>query len=445
MKKANTIFLYPHPHPLFYEIQLRAQNAPSIEWQKCFGGSSNDYARSIQQTIDGGLIIAGYSYSNDGDVSGNHGGADYWIVKTDEVGNTIWQKCFGGTGNDYAYSIQQTTDGGFIATGVSKSNDGDVSGNHGWSDIWTLKLDSSGNITWSTCSGGSYNEAAYSVRETINGDYIIAGHTNSIDGDVVVGDDNWYTNQYWIILLDSSGNLKDQGGGGDYTAHELAYDIQPIGDGGYVFVGQENTGGNYEDYFSINWIDSSLAYAWSGVGFLGEPAGAYAVALTSNNGFVIAGYADTYYYGDANYAILNLDSNQNINWFAELGGSGSDIAWSVQQTSDKGYIAAGYTGSNNGDVSGNHGGNDYWIVYLDSAGNLAWQKALGGSNNDEAFSVQQTVDNGFIIAGNANSYDGNVSGSHGGSDYWIVKLSCYMSQAFMPTVIMMASAMLLQV
>lgn len=118
---------------------------------------------------------------------------------------------------------------------------------------------------------------------------------------------------------------------------------------------------------------------------LGEPAGAYAVALTSNNGFVIAGYADTYYYGDANYAILNLDSNQNINWFAELGGSGSDIAWSVQQTSDKGYIAAGYTGSNNGDVSGNHGGNDYWIVYLDSAGNLAWQKALGGSNNDEAF------------------------------------------------------------
>ena len=96
MKKQTQFFFILILILFFYEIQLRAQNAPSIEWQKCFGGSSNDYARSIQQTIDGGLIIAGYSYSNDGDVSGNHGGADYWIVKTDEVGNTIWQKCFGG-------------------------------------------------------------------------------------------------------------------------------------------------------------------------------------------------------------------------------------------------------------------------------------------------------------------------------------------------------------
>ena len=114
--------------------------APTIQWQKCLGGTVTDEANSIQQTSDGRFIVAGYTFSNDGDVSGNHGNSDYWVVKLNSSGDILWQKCLGGTIDDRAYSIQQTSDGGFIVAGFTVSNDGDVSGNHGASDAWVVKL-----------------------------------------------------------------------------------------------------------------------------------------------------------------------------------------------------------------------------------------------------------------------------------------------------------------
>jgi hypothetical protein len=122
-----------------------AAGAPEIEWQRSLGGSDGDRAYSIQQTTDGGYIVAGYSFAsysfpNDGDVSGNHGTDDYWIVKLDAGGNLVWQKSLGGSREDFARSIQQTADGGYIVAGESESNNGDVSGNHGGSDYWIVKL-----------------------------------------------------------------------------------------------------------------------------------------------------------------------------------------------------------------------------------------------------------------------------------------------------------------
>src|SRR6185295_12690926 len=114
-----------------------AQQAPAIEWQKCYGGVYHDWGpNSIKQTTDGGFIIAGYTNSSDGDVSGNHGGEDYWIVKLDASGNVQWQKCLGGSGDEEPFSIQQTADGGFIIAGYTQSSDGDVSSGHGLSDYW---------------------------------------------------------------------------------------------------------------------------------------------------------------------------------------------------------------------------------------------------------------------------------------------------------------------
>ena len=116
-----------------------------ISWQKCLGGSNGEGAYSIQQTSDGGYIVAGNTFSNDGDVTGYHGGDEYWVVKLDSNGNIKWQKCLGGSGNDYAYSIQQTSDGGYIVAGYTTSNDGDVTGFHdGYefaTDYWVVKLD----------------------------------------------------------------------------------------------------------------------------------------------------------------------------------------------------------------------------------------------------------------------------------------------------------------
>ncbi|MDR3271999.1 MAG: hypothetical protein LBT29_00750 [Flavobacteriaceae bacterium] len=129
-------------------IAIAQTPAPAIEWQKCFGGSSGDDVSSVQQTSDGGYIVAGNTESNDGDVSDNHGNYDAWIVKLDASGNLLWQKCLGGSGEDIAFSIQQTSDGGYIAAGYTDSNDGDVSGNHGNRDGWVVKLDASGNLLW---------------------------------------------------------------------------------------------------------------------------------------------------------------------------------------------------------------------------------------------------------------------------------------------------------
>ena len=131
---------------------------------KILRGSSLDVAFSIQQTSDGGYIAAGYSYSNDGDVSGNHGESDYWVVKLDHIGNIQWEKSLGGSGYEGANSIQQTTDGGYILAGWSDSNDGDISGNHGSIDYWVVKLDDTGTIEWQKSIGGSAEDRAYSTQ-----------------------------------------------------------------------------------------------------------------------------------------------------------------------------------------------------------------------------------------------------------------------------------------
>ena len=198
------------------------------------GGSGQEFAYSIDLSNDGGYIIAGSSQSNDGDVSGNHGGGDYWVVKIDSLGSLIWQKSLGGSGNEVANSIQQTTDGGYIVAGESGSNDGDVSGNHGVSsDFWILKLDLNGNIIWEKSFGGFSTDKAYSIQQTQDGGFIAAGQAFSNDGDVTV---NNGTFDYWITKINSDGNLiwqKSLGGSlGDY-----AQSINQSIDGGYIIVG----------------------------------------------------------------------------------------------------------------------------------------------------------------------------------------------------------------
>ncbi len=341
----------------------KAQLAPGIEWAKCLGGTSYDYAYSTQQTSDGGYIVAGNSFSNNQQVSGNHGDNDYWIVKLDNLGTIQWQKCLGGTFDEYAKSIQQTSDDGYIIAGYAVSNDGDVSGHHGngMNDYWVVKTDNMGNIQWQKSLGGIDDDFAQSVDQCSDGGYIVAGFTESNDGDVS-GNHGIY--DYWVVKLNGNGIIQWQKCFGG-----LGYDK------------------------------------------------AYSVQQTFDNGFIVAGNNE-----DDDYWIIKLDSLGSIQWEKPLGGSYSDFAYSIQQTIDEGYIIAGATYSNNGDVSGNHGNNDYWIVKIDSVGTIQWQKCLGGGNDDYAYSIRQTNDGGFVVGGATHSNGGNVSGNHGNLDCWIVKL-----------------------
>ncbi len=374
---------------------VKLTSTGNIQWQKCLGGTDYDQSLSIQQTSDSGYILTGYTMSNDGDVSGNHGGtlsgescSDIWVVKLTSIGNIQWQKCLGGTENDSGSSIQQTSDGGYILTGTTSSNDGDVSGTHNvdYSDLWVVKLSSIGNIEWQKCLGGIYADSGRSIQQTVDGGYILAGFTNSYDGDVS-GSHNGQgagggPGDIWVVKLTSGGNIEWQkclGG----TEYESVNFMQQTVDGGYILIG----------------------------------------STLSNDGDVSGNHTDSTHF---DIWVVKLNSTGNIQWHKCLGGTNNDNGLAIQQTSDGGYILSGATTSNDGDVSGNHDITntylDAWIVKLTSTGNIQWQKCFGGMNDDSGRSIQQTLDGGYIFAGVSSSSDGDVSGNHGGYDVWVVKL-----------------------
>ena len=183
----------------FYDSWIvKLSSTGSIQWQKALGGTAEDVANHIQQTTDGGYIIAGYTYSTDGNVTGNHGGGDYWVIKLSNTGSMEWQKTLGGTNTDWAFSIQQTTDGGYIVAGQTTSLDGDVTGNQGIRDYWVIKLTSIGNIQWQKALGGTNYDHSLSIQQTIDGGHIVAGWSTSIDGDITSNQGSYDS---WVVKL----------------------------------------------------------------------------------------------------------------------------------------------------------------------------------------------------------------------------------------------------
>ncbi|HYV91162.1 MAG TPA: T9SS type A sorting domain-containing protein [Chitinophagales bacterium] len=427
---------------------LSAQVAPSLQWQLCMGGISDELANCVLQTTDGGFIYSGMAASGDGDVVGNHSlyHGDAWIVKLDVAGNVEWKKCFGSTGDEWAMSIQQTPDSGFIVAGQAQTNDGDVSGNHGGLDYWVIKLDFNGNLIWQKCLGGSNIDQAWSIDQTSDGGFIVAGLSGSNDGDVTNHHGCYYYDNgcldYWIVKLDSVGNLvweRSLGG----TGEDEAFCIQQTTDEGYIIAGTSNSidgdvTGNHgiKDYWIVK-LDSSGTLMWEkslgGSDIEGNYGTDYKAFIqqSDDGGYILAGQSKSNdgdvsgNHGDFDEWIVKLDGNGNIIWQKCFGGSMVDAAHSVQQTADGGFIIAGASNSTNGEVTGNHGEADCWILKVDSSGSIVWEKSFGGSDYDEARSIYQSSDSGFIAVGLTASNDGDVSGLHGGyfGDCWIIKLS----------------------
>ncbi|MCK9289985.1 MAG: T9SS type A sorting domain-containing protein [Bacteroidales bacterium] len=424
----NNLFLLV----MLFSVTLLHAQAPEIEWQKSLGGTGEDVATSIQQTSDGGYIVAGYSYSNDGDIGNSHGNADYWIVKLDHAGKIQWEKSMGGSSTELAYFVQQTSDGGYIVAGESSSNDGDVSGNHGSEDYWIVKLDDAGNLQWQKSLGGSSTEVAYSIQQTSDGGYIVAGESSSNDGDVTK---NHGESDCWIVKLDHIGNIqweKSLGG----SENDWASSIQQTSDGGYIIGGtsRSNDGdvsGNHGDYdYWIAKLDNVGNLQWQKSLGGSFPDYLECIQQTLDSGYIVVGESfsndgdvSESHRGRGDYWVVKLDNAGNIQWEKALGGSGQDWAYSISQTSDRGFIIAGWAESQDGDVSGNHGAEDYWIVKLDNAGNLHWQRSIGGSSTEVAYSIQQTSDGGYIVAGYSDSHDGDINEYHGNGDFWIIKLT----------------------
>jgi len=413
-------------------VTLHAQDCvPNIEWQRSLGGDTTDQAGSIAATSDGGYIVGGYTSSNDGDVSGNHGQQDFWVLKLAADNSIIWQVPLGGSHEDIGHAIIQTTDDGYVVAGSTRSDNGNVTGNNGIHDFWVVKLDINGALIWQNSFGGSDNDFAYAVSQTADGGYIVAGSTSSIDGDVT-GNQGQY--DYWVVKLDADGNLmwqKTLGG----THNDEAYSIKQTTDGGYIVAGYTastdgDVTGNHgvTDYWIVK-LDDSGNLVWQKS--LGGPASdlANCVQLTSDGGYIVTGSSSsnsgdvTFNHGFSDNWVVKLDSAGTIIWQKALGGSNQDFGNAIEQTADGGYISIGNTRSNDGQITGWHGGLDVWVTKQDANGDLVWQKSLGGTLDDGGYSIKQTPDHGFIAAGFSTSNDGDVTGNHGFEDFWVVKLT----------------------
>jgi len=369
----------------YWIVKLDSQGTK--QWDKTFGGTDNDYLYAVVQTTDGGYILGGNSYSPiSGDkTQGVWGAGDYWIVKTDALGNMLWDKNYGGVGNDILYDICLTADGGYILTGYSTSGiSGDkATANWGSFDYWIIKIDSLGIMQWEQDYGGTWADIATSLKPAVQGGYLLAGYSLSgISGNKT--QPTWGLSDFWIIKIDSLGNIqwdKDFGG----TDIDYLYSFVQTADEEFVFAG--------------------LSYS----GISGDKS-------------------EPLWGTDPDFWILKTDSLGNKLWDKDYGGTnGEDEFGSIVQTTDGGYLMAGNSYSN---ISGNKTENNLgmeqsWILKTDSSGNKLWDKTLltNTSGDDEIGLAVQTNDGCYAMA---NYTLGGIGGdksqaSQGARDYWIIK------------------------
>jgi hypothetical protein len=386
----------------------------------------DDHASYVQQTSDGGYIMAGYSSSlnidgvNNLSNKSNHKYYDFYIIKADKYGEVVWHNMYGGTGDDRAYSIQEVSGGGYIVVGTT-----DTLNILGGGDILVIRLDSGGGVVWKKQYGGPSFDHTNSISQTTDGGFIVAGSIEETSTTDI---------NYYVVKIDAAGGVEwERTLGGSDT--DWATSIRQTLDGGYVVAGWSeskdisgvtNHGGM--DYYVIK-LDGNGNVEWQKMygGSLYEQA--KSILQTPDGGYIVAGDSASKDIegcingGNSEFYIIKLDSGGTVEWQKMYGGSGIDYADSIYQTSDGGYVVAGYSSST--DISGltNAGEDDYYIIRLDSGGNVLWQRMYGGTKGDQAHSVQQTADGGYVVFGSSGSEDITGTKHHGlGWDYYIIKL-----------------------
>lgn len=357
----------------------------NAQWAKTYGGSEDDRANSFQQTSDGGYIVFGSSESL---------GTNIWILKLNISGDIEWQKTYGGQFNIFTYkafSIQNTNDRGYIIGGS-------ISVSALSQQFWIIKISADGDIIWQKSLGDIDINYVYSLQQTNDGGYIVAGNTGTNDD-----------NDFLILKLFFDGTIewsKTYGGNQD----ELPYSIQQTDDGGYIVAGHTvSLGAGSSDIWVLK-LASDGTIEWQKSYGESESDNAYSIQKTNDGGYIVAGSILFYGASHPDLWIFKLASDGTIEWQRTYGGIESETAYSTQQTSDGGYIVLGETesfGAGNGDI---------WILKLTSDGNIEWQKTYGGSQAEEASSIQQTVDGGYLVAGSTDSYGA------GEQDIFILKL-----------------------
>ena len=430
-KNSVSLLLVVFNFFLVFPLWSQQGDCVKVEWSENYGGFLNDGANALIQTTDGGYLAVGSARSNNMNLTVNYGKADYWIIKVDSLGELEWQASFGGSENDIASDAVQAPDGGYIVVGGAVSFDVDVIGNNGSEDVWVLKLDSNGNLQWSRTFGGSGNERAEAVDLTTDGNYVIAGYSESFDGDI--GENNGDFD-YWLLKIDGSGNLLwERSFGGSLS--DFGFDVKQANDGGYLMAGSTisnngdvNDNNGFYDYWVVKTdANGDLLWTQNYGGTLEERA--YSIALTLDGGAIVSGTSNSSDWdvqgnsGSYDYWLTKIDADGNLVWGATFGGPLEDRSFSVTALADGDYLAAGYSLSEGGVVSANYGSFDAWLIKFDDNGNLIWEKNLGGAQEDRLYSVIARTDGGYAGAGFSTSEDIDLPDNFGDKDLWIISLS----------------------
>ena len=387
----------------YWAIRLDAQG--NKLWEQTFGGIGDevwphgmDVLESVQQTADGGFVLGGFSYSPpDGNkTSPRYGAMDFWLVRLDAQGHKLWDRSFGGTGEDFLSCLQQTTDGGFILGGDS---DSPVSGTKtspkfGGRDFWVVRLDANGQQVWDISFGGLPNglladDSVSCLQQTADGGFVLGGSSPSLPGGTKTGL-NYGGTDFWLVRLDADGNvLWDQTYGGIYG--DYLESLQQTADGGFILGGHSQS-----------------------------PAGG---SKTSPS------------FGLVDFWVVRTDANGSPLWDRSFGGSGWDYLESVSQTPEGGFVLGGPSDSlpSGNKTSPNYhsatdwvpGFDDYWVVRLDANGDKLWDQSFGGSHSDDLGCLRPTADGGFILGGDSTSASGGnkTSPNWGNEDIWVLKLA----------------------
>ena len=422
------------------------------------GGSESDEGLSVQRTTDGGYVLAGSTTSSDGNFtdSGYHiGDTDAFVAKVNNKGESEWVRCIGGSGSDYAISVQQRADGGLVIVGHTTSSDGNFtdSGYQGEYDAFVAKIDATGEIEWVRCIGGTGGDIGIGIQQTPDEGFVIAGYTSSIDGNFTDANHHGGSSDPFLAKIDSTGDIewiRCVGGTGD---NEYGNAIQLTTDGGYILGGQATSSDG--DFLDSGYHTSSFPSIDTGDGFLAKVNATGTVEWTQCFGgslndhindfqqlddgwFVISGsttssdgdFLSGGYHAEWDTYIAKVNANGTVAWTRCIGSTGNEQGLSSTQTIEGNFIVSGfvtpYITTLDGDFadSGYHsGGSDAFLALVTESGVLEWVRCIGGSGGDNGQSIEQT-DNGVIITGYTSSSDGDFANTtlHGSIDAFVVTL-----------------------
>lgn len=382
------------------------------QWSKTYGYKHAESAQSIDQTTDNGFVVAGYTFSK------GYGNNDIWIFKLDSSGNMLWDRTYGvsdGNNPDYGYTVKATPDGGCILAGEARLYD---IGDEDWFlttpsykfNMYIAKISPDGYREWKKRYGGTDYDRANSITTTKDGGYIVAGHTQSFAEAYPSPATPPAHNKKdaWIIKMDSNGDKLWEviHGGAEGDGINSIYETE---DGGYIAAGFTASQGAGSYDFWVLKLGSAGIIEWEKT-YGGEKADtANSIVQTSDGGYIVAGETWSFGAGQTDFYVVKLAADGAEEWSNTYGGAKFERARSICQTADGEYLVAGYTSSYGA------GNKDFWIIRINSTGELQSWQTQGGTSCDEANSIRLTNDGGYVVAGNTSSQGA------GDIDAWVIK------------------------